>query len=203
MATAVIVAGFAGPAAAEEPVATLQPDTRGCNGVLPSTDGNTDMTLVGGTLYPGGTAIFGITYPLNASSVGKEFTITACAFIDGEAALKYVVSFVPSNAAYVLRMTFAIPDDAPIGGTYCNYSKTTASPTAAQASQRKAGPACFIIRPRPSTTSAPPGPGIPGTPGTPGSPSSPGEGPSVDGPILLPDTAMARSGRPLMACTAR
>ena len=177
LATAVIGGALAGPVAAEEPVATLQPDTKGCNGVLPSTDGNTDMTLVGGTLYPGGTAIFAITYPLNASSIGKEFTITACAFIDGEAALKYLVSFVPSNAAYVLRMTFAIPEDAPVGGTYCNYSKTTASPTAAQASQRKAGPACFIIRPRPSTSAEPPGSPPPGAP--PGSTGSPGDGSSV------------------------
>jgi hypothetical protein len=188
LATAMAGAALAGPVAAEEPIATLQPDTKGCNGVLPSTDGNTDMTLVGGTLYPGGTAIFAITYPLNASSIGKQFTITACAFIDGVAALKYLVSFVPSNAAYVLRMTFAIPEDAPVGGTYCNYSKTTASPTAAQASQRKAGPACFIIRPRPSSVAPPTSP-APG--GPPGSPSSPGDGSSVDGPELLPDTAMA------------
>jgi hypothetical protein len=188
LATAMAGAALAGPVAAEEPIATLQPDTKGCNGVLPSTDGNTDMTLVGGTLYPGGTAIFAITYPLNASSIGKQFTITACAFIDGVAALKYLVSFVPSNAAYVLRMTFAIPEDAPVGGTYCNYSKTTASPTAAQASQRKAGPACFIIRPRPSSVAPPTSP-APG--GPPGAPSSPGDGSSVDGPELLPDTAMA------------
>jgi hypothetical protein len=188
LATAVIGAALAGPVAAEEPVATLQPDTKGCNGVLPSTDGNTDMALVGGTLYPGGTAIFAISYPLNASSIGKEFTITACAFIDGEAALKYLVSFVPSNAAYVLRMTFAIPEDAPVGGTYCNYSKTTASPTAAQASQRKAGPACFIIRPRPSSAEPPSSP-APG--GPPGSTGAPGDGSSVDGPGLLPDTALA------------
>ena len=51
-------------------------------GRLPSTDGNTDMRVVGGTQRPGGTAIFEITYPLNASSVGKEFQILACAYID-------------------------------------------------------------------------------------------------------------------------
>jgi hypothetical protein len=163
----------------------LQPDTKGCTGVLPSTDGNTDMRLVGGTLTPGGTAIFEITYPLEPSSIGKEFTITACAFISGVATLKYLVSFVPSNEAFVLRMTFAVPDDAPVGATYCNYAKTTRSPTAAQASQRKAGPACFIIR-APSTSTVPP-PGA--SPGAPGAPSSPGDGSST-GVILLPDTAM-------------
>jgi hypothetical protein len=154
----------------------LQPDTKGCNGVLPSGDGNTDMLLVGGTLTPGGTAVFEITYPLDSSDVGKEFTILACAFINDVAELKYVVSFVPSNDTFRLRMTFAIPDDAPVGGTYCNYTKTTRSPTAPQASQRKAGPTCFIIRPPnepntvlPPQTVAPPstgGPGVPFLPNT-------------------------------------
>jgi hypothetical protein len=166
----------------------LQPDTKGCNGVLPSTDGNTDMRLVGGTLWPGGTAVFEITYPLNASSVGKEFTILACAFINDVATLKYVVSFVPSNQAFRLRMTFAVPEDAPVGGTYCNYVKTTAAPTAAQASQRKAGPACFVIRPRPGGTppSDPPGGGSSSNP--PGNSDPPGGG----GTPALPDTAMRR-----------
>ena len=178
---------------------TLQADTKGCTGVLPSTDGNTDMRLAGGTLVPGGTAVFAITYPLNAASVGKEFTITACAFINDTAELKYLVSFVPSNQAFVLTMTFAIPEDAPVGGVYCNYAKTTRSPTAAQASQRKAGPACFIIR-APRTTTLPPAPGTSRPPSGPASapttdtssspttidPSSPASGL----PILLPDTAM-------------
>lgn len=174
----------------------LQPDTKGCTGVLPSTDGNTDMRLVGGTLEPGGTAIFAITYPLDASSVGKEFTITACAFISGVATLKYLVSFVPSNEAFVLQMTFAVPADAPVGALYCNYAKTTRSPTAAQASQRKAGPACFVIR-APSTTAAvrPPvagsSPAPPaGTKLPPASARTPQNGSTVSGPILLPDTAM-------------
>ena len=170
----------------------LQPDTKGCTGVLPSTDGNTDMRVVGGTQTPGGTAIFEITYPLNASSVGKEFTILACAYIDDVASLKYLVSFVPSNEAFVLRMTFAVPDDAPVGGLYCNYAKTTRSPTAAQASQRKAGPSCFVIRPPRSTTTARPPSGGSSTPpgGDPSSPDSPDDGDS-SGPILLPDTAMS------------
>jgi len=115
-------------------VVVLQPDTKGCTGVLPSSGGNTDMTLVGGTLTPGGTAVFEITYPLDASDVGKEFSITACAYINDVATLKYFVTFVPSNQSFRLRMTFAVPEDAPVGGEYCNYSKTTRSPTAAQAS---------------------------------------------------------------------
>jgi hypothetical protein len=145
------------------------------------------MRLVGGTLWPGGTAVFEITYPLNPSSVGKEFTILACAFINDVATLKYVVSFVPSNQAFRLRMTFAIPVDAPVGGTYCNYVKTTAAPTAAQASQRKAGPACFVIRPRPGGTSPsdPPGGGS-------SSPTRNTDPPGGGGTPALPDTAMRR-----------
>ena len=163
----------------------LQPDTKGCNGVLPSSGGNTDMRLVGGTLTPGGTAVFEITYPLDADDVGKNFSITACAFINDVAALKYLVTFVPSNQFFRLRMTFAVPEDAPVGGEYCNYTKTTRSPTAPQSSQRKAGPTCFIIRPpsSPSSPSSqPPGGGNP----------PPGSGGPAGGPPSLPDTAMAR-----------
>ncbi len=155
---------IATPAVADHgpPHVELQSGTNGCTGVLPSNDGNTDMRVVGGSMVPGGTAVFEITYPLNASSVGKEFTILDCAFINDVPELKYIVSFVPSNQSFVLRMTLAVPDDAPIGGLYCNYVKTTGSPTAAQASQRKAGPACFVIRaprgpaPAPRTPSSPP-----------------------------------------------
>lgn len=164
----------------------LQAGTNGCNGVLPSNDGNTDMRVVGGSLVPGGTAVFEITYPVNAASVGKEFTITDCAFINDVAALKYIVSFVPSNQSFVLRMTLAVPEDAPVGGLYCNYVKTTGSPTAAQASQRKAGPACFVIR-SPGGPAAPAAPGSP--PGSPEDPTDTSSGPA--GPILLPDTAIA------------
>ena len=168
----------------------LQPDTKGCNGVLPSTDGNTDMTLVGGTLVPGGTAVFEITYPLDASDVGKQFTILACAYINDVATLKYIVSFVPSNDTFRLRMTFAIPADAPVGGRYCNYTKTTRSPTAPQSSQRKAGPTCFIIRPLQTIINQPPGGG--GSPPPGGGGSAPRGGGSTGGdPPLIPDTAVA------------
>jgi hypothetical protein len=64
-----------------------QASTQGCNGVLPSNDGNTDMRVVGGSMTPGGTAVFAITYPLNASSIGKEFTILDCAYINDLATL--------------------------------------------------------------------------------------------------------------------
>jgi hypothetical protein len=163
---------------------TLQPDTRGCTGILPSNDGNTDMRVVGGTMEPGGTAIFEISYPVNAASLGKEFTITDCAFINDVPALKYTVSFVPSNQSFVLHMTLAVPDDAPVGGSYCNYAKTTGSPTASQASQRKAGPACFIIRPPSRTTTGAPDAPASGPPTSTSTAAPPGH------PVLLPDTAM-------------
>ena len=167
---------------------TLEPGTNGCTGVLPSNDGNTDMRLVGGTMYPGGTAIFEITYPVNAANVGKEFTILDCAYIDDVATLKYTVSFVPSNQSFVLSLTLAVPTNAPVGGQYCNYVKTTGSPTASQGSQRKAGPACFIIRP-------PPGPGAPASSlPRPRGPDRrrPATGTTAppDPPVFLPDTAM-------------
>ena len=181
--TALVATMFAMPVLAA-PEVELQSGTNGCTGVLPSGDGNTDMRVIGGTMYPGGTAIFEISYPLNSSSVGKEFKILDCAYINDVAELKYIVSFVPSNQAYVLRIALAVPDDAPVGGLYCNYVKTTAAPTAAQASQRKAGPSCFIIRPPPGTFGAPPPAG--GAP-----PPATGAPPSVDDPLpLLPNTAL-------------
>jgi hypothetical protein len=202
LAIAIVMATVAaGPVLADHGAAhvVLESGTKGCTGVLPSGDGNTDMHLVGGTMWPGGTAIFEIAYPVNAASVGKEFTILDCAFINDVATLKYTVSFVPSNRSFRLTMTLAVPEDAPVGGMYCNYVKTTGSPTAAQASQRKAGPACFVIRPRPSPTAAPPATGTttpprsgtttPPTTGTP--PTSPGGTTrTTGGPLLLPDTAM-------------
>jgi hypothetical protein len=163
----------------------LQPGTGGCNGVLPSNDGNTDMRVVGGSMTPGGTAVFEITYPVNPSNVGKEFTILDCAYINDVATLKYIVSFVPSHQSFVLQITLAVPDNAPVGGMYCNYVKTTGSPTASQASQRKAGPACFVILPPAGTTSTPATPAQP----VPGSPPTTGA-PPAGGPPFLPDTAM-------------
>lgn len=179
---------LAAPALGAEVV--LQSGTNGCTGVLPSNDGNTDMRVVGGTQTPGGTAIFEISYPLNAASVGKQFTILDCAFINDVPALKYIVSFVPSNQSFVLQMTLAVPSDAPVGGLYCNYVKTTGSPTAAQASQRKAGPACFVIRPPAGTptTSAPSAPQV--TAPLPSTGATSTTAPAKL-PILLPNTAMA------------
>ena len=59
-ASAAIVAGvlMAVPVAADHgpPHVELQDSTQGCQGVLPSSGGNTLMRVVGGTMTPGGTA---------------------------------------------------------------------------------------------------------------------------------------------------
>jgi len=131
--------------AATAPVVTLQSGTNECQGVLPTSgSANTNKKLVGGTLVPDGTAIFDITYPVDATDVGQTFEITDCVFIGGSAALKYVVSFVPNNTHYILEYTLSIPPGT-LGDEYCNYAKTTQSPSDSPASNRKAGPACFLI----------------------------------------------------------
>ena len=73
------------------------------------------------------------------------FVITDCVFIDGKAALKYEVSFVPNTENFILTFTLQIPAGTPVGAEYCNYAKTTAAPSKSPASNRKAGPACFVV----------------------------------------------------------
>ncbi|MEO8437920.1 MAG: SpaA isopeptide-forming pilin-related protein [Chloroflexota bacterium] len=135
-------------AAEGDPVVTLQDGVNGCQGVLPTKGSeNTNKRLVGGSLTPGGSATFEISYPVSADDVsGREtFVITDCVFIDGEAALKYDVSFVPNTENFILTFTLKIPAGTPIGAEYCNFAKTTAAPSESPASNRKAGPACFVV----------------------------------------------------------
>ncbi len=142
------VAPRAALAAAGDPVVTLEDGVNGCQGVrtTPGSE-NTDKRLIGGSLVPGGTATFRITYPVDPADVAGRttFVITDCVFIDGNAVLKYSVSFVPNTVDYVLTFDLVIPAGTPIGSEYCNYAKTTAAPSTSQASNRKAGPACFIV----------------------------------------------------------
>jgi uncharacterized repeat protein (TIGR01451 family) len=135
-------------AAAGDPVVTLEDGVNGCNGVRPTPGSeNTNKRLVGGSLVPGGTATFEISYPVDPADVAGRttFVITDCVFIDGDAALKYSVSFVPNTTDYVLTFDLVIPAGTPIGAEYCNFAKTTAAPSESQASNRKAGPACFVV----------------------------------------------------------
>jgi hypothetical protein len=133
-------------AAPGDPVVTLEQGIAGCNGVRPTPgSGNTNKRLVSGDLEPGGTVTFEISFPVDANDVGGDFAITDCVFIGGKAALKYTVAFVPNNENFLLTFDLVIPADAPIGALYCNFAKTTQSPSTSQASNRKAGPACFRI----------------------------------------------------------
>jgi uncharacterized repeat protein (TIGR01451 family) len=133
-------------ALAAGPVVTLEDGINGCQGVRPTPGSeNTNKRLIGGSLEPGGTATFEISFPVTAADVGGDFRITDCVFIDGTAALKYSVDFVPNNENFILTFTLQIPAGTPNGAEYCNYAKTTASPSKSPASNRKAGPACFIV----------------------------------------------------------
>ncbi|HET7684902.1 MAG TPA: isopeptide-forming domain-containing fimbrial protein [Candidatus Limnocylindria bacterium] len=133
---------------ADDVVITQDDNTNGCNGVV-TTPGseNTDKRLIAGSLEPGGTATFEITYPVDPDDVAgrEQFEITDCVFIGDEAVAKYFIHFVPNTENFILTFTLSIPSDAPVGDEYCNYAKTTAAPSESQASNRKAGPACFLI----------------------------------------------------------
>ncbi|HVE47814.1 MAG TPA: DUF5979 domain-containing protein, partial [Acidimicrobiales bacterium] len=129
-------------------VVTQRSGVNGCQGALPTPgSGNTDKRLIGGTLTPGGTAVFEISYPVDPADVtGRTtFEILDCVFIGGVAVLSYDISFVPNTANFIFSFTLNIPASAPIGSAYCNVAKTTAAPSAPQQSNRKAGPACFMI----------------------------------------------------------
>jgi hypothetical protein len=150
-ALAAIMLPLSGVAAAAAPGVTVTQaiNTNGCNGVrtTPGSE-NTTKRLVGGTLVPGGTAIFEISFPFDpAKLTGQDtFKMTDCVFIAGQAFAKYFITGVPNGQSpFVFQVTVQIPADAELGASYCNYVKTTANPTAPQESNRKAGPACFLI----------------------------------------------------------
>ncbi|HZU73392.1 MAG TPA: SpaA isopeptide-forming pilin-related protein [Acidimicrobiales bacterium] len=128
-----------------------------CNGIIPTAgSANTDKTLTGGTLSSPGTANYQITFPADPNAVGGTFTVGDCALIGpaGATDLKNFTvldeatfGFVDNGGtgAFNLDFSFNIPSALPAGTQICNVAKTTSSPTKAQASNRKAGPACFTI----------------------------------------------------------
>ena len=135
-----------GPAHA---TATLEDGIAGCEGVktTPGSE-NTEKELVGGTLEPGGTALFRFTFPaVGGGNPGQdEWEITDCVFLNDEPFQKYTVTALPNDVSpVVIEFQLTIPSDTPVGAEYCNYGKTTQTPSDAQASNRKAGPACFIV----------------------------------------------------------
>lgn len=128
---------------------TLEDGIEGCMGVrtTPGSE-NTTKELIGGTLEPGGTAEFRFTFPaeVNGNPGQEEWKLTDCVFLNGDPLQKYTVTaFANDVSPVIIEFTLTIPDDAPIGAEYCNYAKTTETPSDAQASNRKAGPACFIV----------------------------------------------------------
>src|SRR4051812_9533369 len=127
---------------------TVTPSNENCNGVLPTPGSeNTRKHLVSGDLQPGGTAVFQITYPVSQDDFGQTFTVTDCPVLGGDvhSAQAFQFSFVPNNLFFTVQFALVIPADTPIGTSYCNYAKTTASPSASPSSNRKAGPACFTV----------------------------------------------------------
>ena len=148
MPTIAPLAGLPGTVNAAATV-VLEDGIEGCMGVrtTPGSE-NTTKELVGGTLEPGGTAIFQFTFPaeIDGNPGQEQWKLTDCVFLNGEPFQKYTVTALENDTSPVV-ITFAltIPVTAPIGGEYCNYAKTTETPSDPQASNRKAGPACFII----------------------------------------------------------
>jgi len=134
-----------------DPVVTRQDKTNGCNGVLPTPGSeNTTKRLdpdYPSDLSPGGTVGYIIDFPVDAADVSgrSTFVITDCVFVDGVAVARYEVSFVPNTEAYELRFAIPVPAETALGAEFCNYAKTTAAPSTSQASNRKAGPACFTV----------------------------------------------------------
>jgi len=120
-----------------------------CQGALPTPGSeNTDKRLVGGTLVPGGTAVFEFTYPFDPTDTQgrQDFVILDCVFVDGVPALAFELHGVPNTVSpFIFQFTVDIPADMRVGAEFCNVGKTTAAPSSAQASNRKAGPACFVV----------------------------------------------------------
>ena len=102
-----------------------------------------------GDLRPGGTANFILEFPANefVDRGGADFEVTDCVFINGNPVLKYIIQAPNNPVGDTISFTIGlqIPADAPIGAEYCNYARSEETPSDPQRSNRKAGPACFII----------------------------------------------------------
>ena len=127
----------------------LEDDINGCMGVrtTPGSE-NTTKELVGGTLEPGGTALFRFTFPatVQGNPGQEEWKITDCVFLNDDPFQKYTVTALSNDVSpVIIEFLLTIPSDVPVGSEFCNYGKTTETPSDAQASNRKAGPACFIV----------------------------------------------------------
>lgn len=133
------------------PQVVLEDGINGCNGVRPTPGSeNTHKrldALFPSNFNPGGVVGYVIDYPVDPADVAGRttFVITDCVFVNGNAVAKYSVSFVPNTEEFQLRFSVPIPAGTALGAQFCNYAKTTAAPSESQASNRKAGPACFTV----------------------------------------------------------
>ena len=113
-------------AADGDPVVELQDGVNGCQGVLPTPGSeNTNKRLIGGSLEPGGTATFEISYPVSAEDVsGREtFVITDCVFIDTAGRFPILLKM----ARRTRRPKFCATCDVSHVSTHCKRSKTIVS----------------------------------------------------------------------------
>jgi uncharacterized repeat protein (TIGR01451 family) len=141
--------------ASAAPILVPDPTINGCNGVLPTPGSqNTHKRLdpnYPSDFNPGGVIGYIVDFPVSADDVGGDFELTDCVYVDPPGSgtdapiAKYFVHFVPNAEDFHLQFAVPIPANTPLGSQFCNYVKTTASPSASQASNRKAGPACFTV----------------------------------------------------------
>jgi len=134
---------------------TITPGGENCNGIVPTPGSeNTVKTLTGLTVDASGThATYTIAYPVDAADIGDNWQITDCVLSGsaGQALKDYTVldeaqfDGVINSTSFNLTFTYTIPASTPVGTRICNVAKTTEGPSAPQASNRKAGPACFIV----------------------------------------------------------
>ena len=137
----------------DDPGVTVTDGGENCNGIIPTPGSeNTVKRLIGGDLVPGGFAVFRIEYPVDPDDVGSGWEIVDCVLVGtGDDLKKYDVldqktfSGVVNNEFFTLTLHVDIPDTVPVGTSICNVAKTTEGPSAPQASNRKAGPACFVV----------------------------------------------------------
>lgn len=141
-----------------DPNVTVTEGGENCNGVVPTPgSANTNKVLdpsplVPQNLNPGGTVSYLITFPTNPNNIG-DFEIVDCVLLIGpggapkdykQVLTEVTFAKVNNSQDFSIAFQFAIPEDAANGDQICNVAKTTASPSKS-ASNRKAGPACFVI----------------------------------------------------------
>jgi len=136
------------------PGVTVTPGGENCNGIVPTPGSeNTVKTLTGLTVDAAGThAQYTIAYPVDPAHVGDTFQIVDCVLSGTGADLsKYDVvdeatfDGVVNSTSFNLTFKVTIPASTPVGTRICNVAKTTEGPSAPSASNRKAGPACFLV----------------------------------------------------------